>query len=75
MQTHGPAVASALQARLAPYDLCDATVLAGLNERVTYMIQALGLDQPCAARTAAALSRVRGRAPRNWGIPVKLSGA
>jgi hypothetical protein len=75
MQTHGPLVASALQAQLAPYDLCEATVLAGLNERVSYMMQALGLDQPGVALTASALSRVCGRTPRDWGIPVNTSGA
>jgi hypothetical protein len=70
MQTHGPVVASALQAQLASYDLCEATVLAGLNERVSYMMQALGLDQPGVALTASALSRVCGRIPRDWGISV-----
>ena len=75
MQTHGPVVASALQAQLAPYDLCEATVLAGLNERVSYLMQALGLDQPGVALTASALSRVCGRIPRDWGISVNTSGA
>jgi hypothetical protein len=75
MQTHGPVVASALQAQLAPYDLCEAKVLAGLNERVSYMMQALGLDRPDVALTASALSRVCGRTPRDWGIPVNTSGA
>jgi hypothetical protein len=75
MQTHGPVVASALQAQLSPYDLCEATVLAGLNERVSHMMQALGLDQPGVALTSSALSRVCGRIPRDWGISVNTSGA
>jgi hypothetical protein len=75
MQTHGPVVASALQTQLAPYDLCEATVLAGLNERLSYMLQALGLDLPGVALTASALSRVCGRIPRDWGISVNTSGA
>jgi hypothetical protein len=67
MQTHAPVVASALQARLSPYDLYEATVLAGLNQHLNCLMEALGLDRPGAALTAPALSHVCGRTLRDWG--------
>jgi hypothetical protein len=67
MQTHAAVVASALQARLAPYDHYEATVLAGLNEHLSCLMDALGLGRPSAALTASALSHVCGRTLRDWG--------
>jgi hypothetical protein len=66
MQTYAPMVASALQARLAPYDLYEATVLAGLNQHLSCVMHALELEEPSAALTASALSHVCGRTLRDW---------
>jgi hypothetical protein len=67
MQTYAPVVASALQARLAPYDLYEATVLAGLNQHLSCVMHALELGRPSAALTASALSHVCGRTLPDWG--------
>jgi hypothetical protein len=69
MQTFAPVVASALQAQLAPYDLYEATVLAGLNERLSCLTGALGLGRTRDALAPSALSRVCGRTLRDWGDP------
>jgi hypothetical protein len=67
MQTYAPVAASALQDRLAPYDLYEATVLAGLNQHLSCLMDALELGRPSAALTASALSHVCGRTLRDWG--------
>ena len=56
-----------LQARLAPYDLYEATLLAGLNQHLSCLMDALGLGRPSAALTASALSHVCGLTLRDWG--------
>jgi hypothetical protein len=60
-------VAAALKSQLAPYDSYEAAVLAGLNYHLSCLMDALGLGRPGAALTASALSRVCGRALRDWG--------
>jgi hypothetical protein len=67
MQTYAQVVASALAAQLSPYDLYEATVLAGLNEHLNCVMDALGLGRPGAALTASALSHVCARTLRDWG--------
>jgi hypothetical protein len=67
LQAHAPLVANALAAQLAPYDICEATVLDGVNEHLSGLMLALGLARPSAGVTASALSRVCGRTPRDWG--------
>jgi hypothetical protein len=67
MQKYESLVASALQSQLAPYDLYEATILAGLNQHVSCLMDALGLDRPGTALTASALSHVCGRTLRDWG--------
>jgi hypothetical protein len=67
MQTYAPVVASSLQTQLAPYDLYEANVLAGLNQHLGCLMDALGLGQSGAPITASALSHVCGRTLRNWG--------
>jgi hypothetical protein len=69
MQTHAPVVASALQGQLAPYDLHEGTVLAGLNQHLSCLMEALGLGRPSGALTPSALSHVCGRTLRDWGDP------
>jgi hypothetical protein len=66
MRAFAPVVASALQTQLAPYDLCEATLLAGLNDRVSRLLDALEWGRSEAPLTAAALSHVCGRIPRDW---------
>ena len=66
MQAHSPVVASALHAQLAPYDDHEAALLAGLNENLNCLMDALGLDRPSAPLTASVLSRVFGRTLRDW---------
>jgi hypothetical protein len=66
MQTFAPVVASALQTQLASYDLYEATVMAGLNEHLSCLMQALGLGPPKAGLTPSALSHVCGRTLRDW---------
>jgi hypothetical protein len=66
MQTFAPVVASTLQSQLAPYDLYEATVLAGLNDRLSCLMDSLGLGRPKVALTASALSHLCGRTPRDW---------
>jgi hypothetical protein len=67
MQAHGPVVAGALQSRLTAYDLFEATVLAGLNQNLSQLMQALGLGRSGTPVTAPVLSLVCGRALRDWG--------
>jgi hypothetical protein len=67
VQAHAPVVASALQAQLAPYEDFEATVLAGLNQRVDGLVDALGLSHPRSELTTSALSQVCGRTLRDWG--------
>jgi hypothetical protein len=67
VHTNAAVVASELQAQLAPYDLYEATVLAGLNQHLSCLMDALGLGQPGGALTATALSHVCGRTLRDWG--------
>jgi hypothetical protein len=69
MQTYAPVVASALQTQLAPYDFYEATVLSGLNQHLSCLMDALGLGRPGAALTESALSHVCGRTLRDWGDP------
>jgi hypothetical protein len=69
MQGHAPVVASALLGQLAPYDLYEAKVLAGLNQHLSCLIEALGLGRPTDALTPSALSHVCGRTLRDWGDP------
>jgi len=66
MQSYAPVVASALETQLAPYDLYEANVLAGLNQHLSCLMHALGLGRPSAALTASALSHVCGRTLRDW---------
>jgi hypothetical protein len=67
MQVYAPVVASAFQAQLSAYDHYEATVLAGLNQHLNCLMEALGLGRPGAALTASALSHVCGRTLRDWG--------
>jgi hypothetical protein len=67
MHAHAPVVASALQAQLAPYEIYEATVLAGLNQHLNSLMEALGLGPPRDRLTASALSHVCGRTLRDWG--------
>jgi hypothetical protein len=67
MSTYASVVASALSARLAPYDHYEATVLDGLNHHLGCLMDALGLDRPRGPLTASALSHVCGRTLRDWG--------
>jgi len=69
MKTYAPIVANALQAQLAPYDLCESTVLVAVNEHLRFLTQSVGLPSPTSALTAAALSHVCGRTPRDWADP------
>ena len=46
VHAHAPVVASALQAQLAPYEIYEATVLAGINQHLGCLMDALGLAQP-----------------------------
>jgi hypothetical protein len=69
MHSYAPVVASALQSQLSRYDNYEATVLAGLNQNVSCLMQALGLGRPSAALTPSALSHVCGRTLRDWGDP------
>jgi hypothetical protein len=68
VQAHAQIVASALRAQLDPYDRFEATVLAGLNEHLSGLMQSLGLD-PGAPVGAAALTRLCGRTLRDWDFP------
>src|SRR5262249_6415968 len=61
MHAHAPVVASALQAQLAPYESYEATVLTGLNQHLSCLMDALGLGRPSAGVTASALAHVCGR--------------
>jgi hypothetical protein len=67
LRPHERVVADALQSQLAPYDTYEATVLSGLNEHLSCLMDALGLGRPGAALTASALSHVCGRTLRDWG--------
>jgi hypothetical protein len=67
MDAHAPVVASALQAQLGPYEIYEATVLAGLNQHLSGLMDALGLGRPRETLTASALSHVCGRTLRDWG--------
>jgi len=66
LQTYELVVATDFQAQLAPYDLYETTVLAGLNERLICLMDALGLGRPSGTLTASALSQVCGRTLRDW---------
>jgi hypothetical protein len=65
MRNYGSVVASALEAQLAPYDLYEANLLVRLNEDLSRLIQAIGLE-PTTALTASALSQICGRTLRDW---------
>jgi hypothetical protein len=67
MHAHAPVVASALQTQLAPYEIYEATVLAGINQHLSCLMDALGLGPPSDTVTASALSHVCGRTLRDWG--------
>jgi hypothetical protein len=67
MQTHTAEVAGALQAQLAPYELFEAQVLSKLEQHLSILLAALGLDQSGEALTDSALSHVCGRTFRDWG--------
>jgi hypothetical protein len=67
MRTHAAVAAGALEAQLAQYDLFEAGVLSRLNQHVSCLMAALGLDEPGGALTCAALSHVCGRTLRDWG--------
>jgi hypothetical protein len=67
LEAHAPMVTSALQVRLAPYDDYEATLMAGLNQHLSCMMDALGLDPPSTGLTASALAHVFGRTLRDWG--------
>jgi hypothetical protein len=66
MRAYGGVVASALCAQLGAYELHEATVLAGLNQRLSGLMDALGLDAPGDTVSASALSHVCGRTLRDW---------
>jgi hypothetical protein len=66
MQTYAPMVASTLQTQLARYDLYEATVLAGLNQHLNCLLDALGLGRSGCVLTTSALSHVCGRTLRDW---------
>jgi hypothetical protein len=67
MRAYGAVVASALGARLGAYELHERTVLAGLNQRLSCLMDALGLGATCNTVAASALSSVCGRTLRDWG--------
>jgi len=69
MRTHAPVVAQALQAQLAAYDSYEASVMAGVNEHLHWILRALGLDASSAPLTPSALSHVCGRTLRDWSDP------
>jgi hypothetical protein len=69
VHAHARVVASALQAQLAPYEVYEATVLAGLNQHLNCLMDALGLGRPRDTLTPSALSHVCGRTLRDWGDP------
>jgi hypothetical protein len=66
LQAHGPVVAEALQAQLAIYDLYEAEVLAGLNQNLNSIMQALGLELEDPL-PPSVLSHLCGRTLRDWG--------
>jgi hypothetical protein len=65
VEAHAPEVASALRARLDPYDCYEASVLAELNRHLSGLMNSLDLD-PGAPSGPAALSRLCGRTLRDW---------
>jgi hypothetical protein len=67
MQIHAAVVADALQVQLALYDPFEAQVLSKLNQHVSCLMAALGLDRSGEALTYSALSQVCGRTLRDWG--------
>jgi hypothetical protein len=67
MSAYSPVVASALSARLAPYEHYEEAVLDGLNHHLGCLMVALGLDRPSGPLTASAISHVCGRTLRDWG--------
>ena len=66
IEAHGPVVAEALQAQLAIYDLYEAEVLAGLNQHLNSIMQALGLELEDPL-PPSVLSHLCGRTLRDWG--------
>jgi len=65
MRTYAPVVENALQARLASYDIYEASIVDSLNRQMSSLMHALGLGQHGALK-ASALSTVCGRALRDW---------
>lgn len=68
MLAYAPVVASALQPQLARYEMYEATVLTGLDQHLSCIMPALGLNRSTQPLTPAALSHLLGRTMRDWAL-------